>query len=394
MRPIGVILGFRSEGQSDAMVIIHRARSVSRVLLQCVAGLAALCVAAVLLNAPAVAAPTDAPTDATVTKAAYKPAVPSPMEAAATKASYKRPNTVPYPRDNPFSEAKVSLGQMLFFDPRVSGPGTMSCSSCHNPGLSWGDRLPTAVGSAANHLGRRSPTILNLAWADALFWDGRADTLEQQALGPMMAPGEMNQTMPHLVSLLTGMPGYRDAFGIAFPGESISDKTIAKAVATFERTVVSAEAPFDRWVNGQENAIDESAKRGFALFNGEANCSACHSGWRFTDDSFHDIGLSDADLGRGKVIQGVEPLQHAFKTPGLRNIASRAPFMHNGSIATLSDVIRHYDHGFIQRASLSTEIYKLNLTEPQIADLVALLKTLSSNDATFKVPVLPVADAN
>lgn len=320
-------------------------------------------------------------------------AEPAQPDIASLKTQYQRPEAVPFPKANAYTPAKAELGHKLFFDPRVSGPATMSCASCHNPALSWGDGLPTAVGSAANHLARRSPTILNLAWADSLFWDGRADTLEQQAVGPMMAPGEMNQSMPKLVATLASIPGYRDAFAAAFPGQQISSDTIAAAVATFERTVVSGDAPFDKWVNGDEKAINESARRGFVTFNDKGHCAACHSGWRFTDDSFHDIGLPDDDLGRGKLVEGVEPLRHAFKTPGLRNIAGRAPYMHNGSVATLADVVRHYDHGFAKRPSLSAEIHALHLTDQDVNDLVAFMKTLSSEDAKVDVPVLPVADA-
>ena len=312
---------------------------------------------------------------------------------AAMKAEYKRPSEVPWPRNNPFSQAKADLGHQLFFDPRLSGPSTMSCASCHNPALSWGDGLPTAVGSAANQLGRRSPTILNSAWAEAMFWDGRATTLEEQAVGPIQAPGEMNQSMPRLVGLLNNIPGYRDAFKAAFPNEPISGNTVAKAIATFERTVVSGEAPFDRWINGEEKAISEPAKRGFETFNTKGHCSACHSTWRFSDDSFHDIGLPGNDLGRGAVISGVEPLRYAFKTPGLRNVALRGPYMHNGSIQTLAAVIRHYDQGFAQRPSLSAEIYRLHLTDQEVDDLVAFMKTLTSMDAKVNVPVLPIAEA-
>lgn len=319
---------------------------------------------------------------------------PTDAELAKMKLQYQRPETVPFPKDNPFSQAKVDLGHKLFFDPRLSGTSTMSCASCHNPGLSWGDGLATGVGSAANKLGRRSPTILNLAWAESLMWDGRAGSLEEQATGPIEAKVEMNQSMPRLLTTLGDIPGYRAAFQVAFPGEPISAKTIAKAIATFERTVVSGQAPFDRWIEGDEKAIDDAAKRGFVTFNTKANCSACHSGWRFTDDSFHDIGLTDGDLGKGKLVPGVEPLLHAFKTPGLRNIAGRAPYMHNGSVTTMATVVRHYSDGFVQRPSLSPEVYKLKLTENEIHDLVAFLKTLTSTDATIAVPVLPISEVN
>ncbi len=313
---------------------------------------------------------------------------------AALKARYARPAQIPYPADNPYSAVKSELGRTLFFDPRLSGPSTMSCASCHNPSLSWGDGLPNGIGSAANKLGRRSPTILNLAWASAMGWDGRADTLEQQAVGPIQAPGEMNQSMPKLLTTLATIPGYRDAFEAAFPGEPVSEKTIGKAIATFERSVVSAKAPFDRWIDGDETAIPEAAKRGFVTFNTKANCAACHSGWRFTDDSFHDIGLPDADLGRGKIVEGVDLLMHAFKTPGLRNIAGRGPYMHNGSIRAMTAVIEHYDHGYTQRASLSTEIRALHLTETDVLELVAFMQTLTSKDPAIELPTLPTEAMN
>ncbi len=316
----------------------------------------------------------------------------APAALAAMKAEYQRPAQVPHPPANPPTAAKTDLGHKLFFDPRLSGPSTMSCASCHNPALSWGDGLPTAIGSAANVLGRRSPTILNLAWAEAMFWDGRADTLEQQAIGPIQAPGEMNQSMPRLIALLNAIPGYRDAFGAAFPNEPISATTIAKALATFQRAIVSGEAPFDRWINGDETAIPEAAKRGFVTFNTKGHCASCHSTWRFSDDSFHDIGLPGDDPGRGAVIAGVEPLRQAFKTPGLRNVTERAPYMHNGSIPTLAAVVRHYDHGFTRRSSLSAEIHRLNLTDPEVDDLVAFLRTLSSVDTKIAVPVLPTLE--
>lgn len=321
------------------------------------------------------------------------PALADPAaDMARLKAQYQRPAAIPFPATNPYSEAKAELGRMLFFDPRVSGPSTMSCASCHNPALSWGDGLPTGVGSDARVLGRRSPSILNLAWAELLMWDGRAESLEHQATGPITEPREMNQTMPRLLATLGELPGYRVRFDAAFPGEAISDKTIAKAIATFERTVVSGRAPFDRWVEGDETAIGAEAKRGFVTFNGKGNCAACHSGWRLTDDSFHDIGLPGSDPGRGKLIAGVEPLKNAFKTPGLRNIDQRAPYMHDGSVPTLAAVVRHYDTGFIARPSLSAEVRRLNLTDAEVAELVAFMKTLTSADAAITVPVLPAVE--
>jgi len=306
------------------------------------------------------------------------------------KAAYRRPAAIPYPDDNGRTRDRELLGRTLFFDPRLSGSGWISCASCHNPGLSWGDGLPRAIGHGMQQLGRRTPTILNLAWAPALFWDGRAESLEQQALGPIQAPGEMNMSLDQLIDRLQGIDGYRQLFARAYPGAAISTDTVAKAIATFERGVVSAAAPFDRWVAGDQRAISIEAARGFALFNDKARCAACHSGWRFTDDSFHDIGVQSDDVGRAKVVPVIQAARFAFKTPTLRNVAERAPYLHDGSAATLADVIELYDRGgLVQRASLAPEITPLGLTRQQKDDLVAFLQTLTSRDPEVRVPALP-----
>lgn len=304
-------------------------------------------------------------------------------------ADFQRPSVTPAPRNNPMTPDKVALGQMLFFDPRLSGSGAISCASCHNPGLAWGDGLAKGIGHMGARLGRRTPTILNVAYGEPYFWDGRAATLEEQAKGPLVSSAEMNMQADLAIARIQSMPGYQAAFARAYPGQPISLDTIAAAIATYERTVVSGEAPFDRWVNGDAKAVSESAKRGFALFNGKANCAGCHAGWRMTDDGFHDIGMPDSDRGRAKVAPGIAQLEHAFKTPTLRNITQRAPFMHDGSLPTLAAVIDHYDHGFVRRESLDTQMQPLNLSAADKADLLALLDTLTSTDAPSFVPVLP-----
>jgi cytochrome c peroxidase len=316
-----------------------------------------------------------------------------PQVDPALKAAYRPPSAIPFPQDNPYSAAKAELGRALFFDPRLSGAGNIACATCHNPALAWSDGLPLGIGAGGQKLARRSPSLLNVAWGKALMWDGRFATLEEQALAPMQAPNEMNQPLPALVAKVAAIPGYRRMFDAAFPEEDVSAKTIGQAIATFERSVVSSKSPFDRWVAGDEHAIDDGAKRGFVLFNGKAHCAACHSGWRFTDDSFHDIGLKGDDLGRGKVKPNIPILQHAFKTPGLRNVAQRAPYMHDGSIATLADVMREYNDGFIQRPSLSPEIKPLHLSEAEIDDVIAFMLTLTSRDEPVSIPVLPVKEA-
>jgi cytochrome c peroxidase len=315
-----------------------------------------------------------------------------PARLDALKQTYRRPASIPFPKVNPYTEAKADLGHTLFFDPRLSGANTMSCATCHNPALGWKDGLGRGVGHDAKPLGRATPTLLNLAWAELLMWDGRKCDLEDQATGPIEAAAEMDQSMPELLAELGEIPGYRALFREAFGRDGITRSDLAQAIATFERTLVSNKAPFDRWIDGDEAAIGDAAKRGFVVFNGKANCAACHSGWRFTDDGFHDIGLTSEDIGRGAEVPGEPLLQHAFKTPTLRNIDQRAPYMHDGSSASLREVVVHYDTGFLQRSSLSPEMRRLGLTETEITDLLEFMHTLTSRDDRISIPVLPTKE--
>jgi cytochrome c peroxidase len=302
---------------------------------------------------------------------------------------YRRPTTVPIPANNPSTPEKVALGQALFFDPRLSGSGAIACATCHNPGLAWGDGLAKGIGHMGTRLDRHTPTILNVAYGEPYFWDGRAATLEEQAKGPMESGKEMNMQASDGVRRVRDISGYSAAFERVFPGLPISIDTIAAAIAAFERTVISRDAPFDRWVNGDDHAISPAAVRGFVLFNGKANCAACHQGWRMSDDGFHDIGLADRDRGRALIAPGIEQLEQAFKTPTLRNIDQRAPYMHDGSLASLGAVVDHYDKGFVRRASLDSNMRPLGLTPDEKRDLLAFLYTLTSVDAPITVSVLP-----
>jgi cytochrome c peroxidase len=306
------------------------------------------------------------------------------------KLRFARPVTVPVPLGGSQSAERVQLGRVLFFDPRLSGSSFISCATCHNPGLAWGDGLPKAIGHGMKVLGRRTPTILNTGWAPALFWDGRAESLEEQALGPIGAPGEMNMPLPELLNKLDGIAGYKPLFSAAFGDAAISKERIATSIAAFERTVVSAQAPFDRWLGGDETAISAEAKSGFQLFSGKAGCAKCHSGWRFTDDSFHDIGAAGTDLGRGVLFPDLDSMRFAFKTPTLRNVNRRAPYMHDGSEATLAAVIDLYDvGGRVKRPSLAFEVHPLHLDASEKRDLQAFLETLTSFDPPVAVPNLP-----
>ena len=307
----------------------------------------------------------------------------------ALKAQYRRPATIPFPKDNPYTPQKAALGKKLYFDTRISVSMAQSCASCHSPGFGWGDGLAVGVGHGMAKLGRHSPTVVNAAWSTIFMWDGRLPTLEDQALGPIQSPGEMNMKLDQLMERLATIPEYKPLFEAVFPGEGMKPKTLAQAIATYERTVVSDRAPFDAWIEGNEKAISEDAKRGFTLFNEKAQCAACHEGWNFTNEGFQDIGLPSKDIGRGEYLPGVVKMQHAFKTPGLREIGRRSPFMHDGSLATLEQVIDHYDHAGVERPSRSDLMRPLKLTVQEKADLVAFLKTLTSEQDPTAVPVLP-----
>jgi len=314
----------------------------------------------------------------------------TPYNRESARLKFTRPASIPFPKDNPCSIDRETLGKALFFDPRLSVAGATACASCHNPAFSWGDALARGIGFGSKQLGRRTPTILNVAWGEEYFWDGRADSLEAQALGPIKSAGEMNMPLDKMVERVNNITGYKPMFAKAYPGEGINEKTVAKAIATFERTVISGTAPFDEWVNGRENAISESAKHGFDVFNTKGLCVQCHAGWNFTDDGFHDIGVADDDIGRGKVLPGIPAVMHAFKTPTLRNVAQRRPYLHNGSETTLEDVVRFYNTGGqAKRDSLDVNIKPLNLTDQEMRDLCAFLLTLSSNDKPVTIPTLP-----
>jgi cytochrome c peroxidase len=307
----------------------------------------------------------------------------------AMRAQYRRPASIPFPKDNLYTPQKLALGKKLYFDTRISVTSAQSCASCHSPAFGWADGLPVGVGFGMAKLGRHSPTIVNAAWGAIFMWDGRLADLEEQALGPIQSPGEMNMPIDQLMDRLNSIPEYKPLFAAAFPGEAISPKTLANAIATYERTVVSQRAPFDDWIDGNEKAISEEAKRGFVLFNSKAQCSSCHEGWNFTNDGFQDIGLPSDDIGRGKFAPGVLKMEHAFKTPGLREISRRSPYMHDGSLASLEQVVEHYNQGGVERPSRSDLMKPLGLTTDDKADLVAFLKTLTSDLNPTAVPVLP-----
>jgi cytochrome c peroxidase len=279
---------------------------------------------------------------------------------------------------------------MLFFDPVLSGSRARSCASCHNPGLSWGDGLARSIGDGQQAMGLRAPTLLDIAWVPRLGWDGKFRNLESVAFAPITSAANMNLPEKVLLERLEAIPGYVRSFVEAFDEGPITRAKIESALATYERSIVSQTAPFDRWVMGDEHAIDADAKRGFALFRGKARCAECHSGFAFTDGSFHDIGSATGeDIGRGRLFPTSIKLRYAFKTPTLRDVARRAPYMHDGALATLEDVIALYDRGGIARESRSELIAPLGLSATEKSDLIAFLQTLTGEPHQVALPVLP-----
>jgi cytochrome c peroxidase len=302
---------------------------------------------------------------------------------------------VPMPEDNVGNPARVALGQALFFDPRLSGNGAMSCASCHNPSLGWSDGLKRAVGWGGQVLGRATPTVINTAYNTQFMWDGRKKSLEDQALGPMKTPEEMNTDFAASLARLKAVPLYVAMFDKAYPGEGVNEETIAKAIAAFERTVVVNDSPFDRWLAGDKKAMTAQQYRGFKVFTdaGKGNCAACHSAPNFTDNGFHNIGIAkqgagEPDMGRFN-IRKVASMKGAFKTPGLRDIELTAPYFRDGSAATLKEVVEHYVRGGDDRSNLSASMKPLNLSEQEKDDLVAFMKALTGKRRDVLLPQLP-----
>jgi cytochrome c peroxidase len=318
---------------------------------------------------------------------------PSPQALANMKADYKRPP--PRAVDN---AALVDLGRYLFFDPRVSASAKTACVSCHFPNLGWAVTDLRSRNDSGKMTSRRSQPLIGLGHVtdDVRFgWDGRNASLEAQAKNSV-ATGSMSMretdtpvNMDVIELRIRRIPEYVDKFEKALPGQPVTIDTIAKAIAAYERTIEPGPAPFDRWIEGDESAISGAAKRGFVIFNDKANCVACHSGWRFTDDRFHDIGTTTTDLGRGRDLKDDPLMKYAFKTPTLRSVAMRAPYMHNGSVATLDDAVAHYVKGGIDRPSRSPLMMPLQLSDLERQDLVAFMQTLTGFPEGEPAPALP-----
>ena len=285
-----------------------------------------------------------------------------------------------WPRDNPYSAAKVELGRYLYFDSRLSADETVSCASCHEPQLAFTDGTPVSTGIKAQKGGRSAPTVINRAYSLAQFWDGRAGTLEEQAKGPIANPIEMGMTHDAAVERLKGIAGYRTLFAKAFGTDGIDIDRAAKAIACFERTVLSGNAPYDRYKRGDQNAMTAGQVRGMNVFFEKAKCDQCHEGANFTLNAYSNLGVGtdkpEPDVGRYAVTH--DPRDWGtFKTPTLREIEHTAPYMHDGSLKTLEEVVDFYNKGGIPNKNLDANMKMLHLSEADRKDLVEFLKALS-----------------
>jgi cytochrome c peroxidase len=298
---------------------------------------------------------------------------------------------MPIPADNPQGDAKVELGRQLYFDGRLSANNEISCATCHDPKTGWAGHDATDTGIGGRVGNRNSGTIVNSGYMKYQFWDGRAASLEEQALGPIHNPVEMGETLENVVRKLNAIPGYKRQFQEVFHSDVTTDG-IAKAIAAFERTIVSGPSAYDRFLQGDKKALTAEVLRGMEIFNGKGTCVSCHNGPLFSDQSFHNIGVgmktATPDVGREAVTKDPKD-RGKFKTPGLRNVANTYPYMHDGQTPTLEAVVELHNNGGVPNPNLDPLIKSLGLTETEKKDLVAFLKALSGPEPMISAPKLP-----
>jgi cytochrome c peroxidase len=346
-------------------------------------------IVAIVLVAACQSAPPSAPTRlAPPAWEAANPIQPLPAPPLGVDAKLTELSPAPTPE-------RVRLGRWLFYDTRLSAAGDISCASCHMPDAAFSQPTPVATGHKGQMGTRKSPKIINLAWPlyPHFFWDGRAASLEEQALGPIANPIEMASTHQAMVETLSNIKGYAQYFEQAFGTREITKERVAQAIADYERTRMSGNSPWDRWQATQDpNAVSADVKAGHELFHGKAGCNQCHLGFNFTDTRFHNIGVG-YDLDRGKfkdegraaVTRAAEDLG-AFKTPGLRDCTRHAPYMHDGSIKTLAEVIDLYNRGGEGNPNLDPKIKPLMLNAEEKGQLLAFLIALDGEGWQDKAP--------
>ena len=296
--------------------------------------------------------------------------------------------------EEPPTPERVRLGRWLYYDTRLSADNTISCATCHRPENAFSEPTPVSTGIGGQKGNRKAPTFLNAAWAlfPHTFWDGRAGSLEEQALGPVANPIEMGNTHDAMIQTIRGIEGYAPYFEQAFGSPEVTEERIAKAIADYERTRMSGNSPYDRWKNGDEGAVSEPVKLGDRLFFDKAGCNQCHLGYNFTDSLFHNLGVgwdpetqTFSDLGRF-AITNVESDTGAFKTPTIREVTRRAPYMHDGSVVTLQEVVELYNRGGEANPHLDPKMKPLNLTEEEMAALVAMMQALEGSGYMDSAP--------
>jgi cytochrome c peroxidase len=302
------------------------------------------------------------------------------------------PTVVPIPATNLNYTAKVELGKQLYFDGRLSKNGQVPCAACHVPTTGFADARQVSIGVGGAIGDRQAPTIFNTAYNPLQFWDGRVGSLEEQVLGPIQEEDEMAETIENVVKKIGKIKGYQQQFREVF-GTGVNMQGIAEAIAAYERTIVSTDSAFDKYMQGDAKGMDESAIRGMTLFKGKGRCILCHNGPNFTDNQFHNLGVPQVgprkeDLGRYDVTL-VEHDKEAFKTPTLRSISETAPYMHGGAFKTLEEVVDFLDQGGEHNPNLSPLVKPLGLSPNEKADLIAFLKALTGAPIKFEMPKLP-----
>ena len=287
---------------------------------------------------------------------------------------------VQFPKDNPYTPEKAALGKLLYFDPRLSADNTVSCASCHSPAFAFTDGKAVSDGIRAQKGGRSAPTVINRAYSLNQFWDGRAKSLEEQAGGPMQNAIEMGNTHEGVVKSIQGIAGYAPLFAKAFGSPEIDIDRTTKAIATYERTVLSGNSAYDRYKAGNKRALSAAQQRGMDIYFNKAKCDQCHEGVNFTLNSYNNLGVGsdkpNPDTGRYAVTKN-DAEWGSFKTPTLRDIARTAPYMHDGSLATLEAVVDFYNKGGIKNKNLDEKMKPLDLSKAEQTDLVAFLKSLN-----------------
>lgn len=314
---------------------------------------------------------------------------------------------VTHPKDNPYSEIKVELGKKLFFDPRLSSSGKISCATCHDPKLGWTDGIAKSIGHDGRIAHRNSMPIINAVYSTSLFWDGRATTLEHQARFPIEDTLEMNEKVEFAIQRIEAIPEYKSMFAKSFSNKKVNSENLFKAIATFERTIVSKPSKFDRFIRGESELFTDEEVQGLHLFRTKAGCINCHNSALFSDNKFHNDGLAffgmeGEDLGKYKHTGKPEDAG-LFRTPSLREVAKTGPWMHNGIFEDLTDLVEYYNDGnpnFMKRSLTDQSrdhlipektlmLRPLGLTKSEVKALVAFLGTLSSDFETELEVKLP-----